>query len=259
LSWAGGRVYAGRNQDSDYDEDGRAGEFSRSNNHADMGQTRDIRASVGMPLDGPSGSVVTPLFGWAYATERLFMTQANQTIATPGRTPPEGPFGGLNSHYDHKWTGIFLGVGSAWRPAGRLSLEGELRYLPQLSYTAEADWNLRVPNGLPPSDPLYDPGFAHPVSFRDEANGKGWDVSLSVTYRLDTDMDLSASADWRHWRASDGQDRTFLGDGSVSDTRFNEVLWDTVSFGLSLRFRPFSSPDEESRRSPDEPGNGGLF
>jgi hypothetical protein len=231
--FAVGRIISGRNQDSDYFGDNRTMEVSRSNNVADMGRTQDYRFSLGFPVGDLKQGRMTPRLGWGQALERLSTTNGNQTIATAGLTPPLGPFPGLNGRYEHRWRGILLGVDAGTKIVPRLEVAGSFRFYPQLNYLADADWNLR-------------PDIAHPKSFEHTANGKGWDLDLSAFYDLGEGMDFGVEMDWRHWRASNGTDRTFYPDGSSFDTRLNEVVWNSYAFQLAFRFRPTDLGPEQN-------------
>ncbi len=232
--WSGGRIVAGKNQDSDYGGDDRTYEFSRSNNQSDMGDTRDIRIGTGFPTGDPAETMMTPLLGWSYSSERLFMLDGFQTISSYGNKVPLGPFGRLDSHYQHRWTGGWLGLEATMAMAPRLRMGGVFRYYPRLTYLADADWNLR-------------PDFNHPKSFEHTAEGKGWDFGFSLFYALDEDMDVGALVDWRRRWATGGTDTTFAGDGTVSVSPLNEVRWEVFSFGLTARFRlPINDADRRS-------------
>ena len=235
-----GRIVGGSNQDSDYLGDNRTYEFSRSNNSADTGRTQDYRFSIGLPLGDPKQGRLTPRLGWAQATERLFMTNGDQTVSNDygipglvGQLPPTGPFGGLNSHYEHQWRGVLLGVDGRTRVASRFELAGAFRYYPQLSYLADGDWNLR--------DDL-----AQPKSFEDRTNGNGWDLDLSVFYDISDGMDAGVEMGWRRWRANAGTDQTFYSDGTSDETRLNEVVWNSYSLQFAFRFRPTDLGPEQN-------------
>lgn len=237
--WAEGRIISGKNQDSDYTFDNRTAEFSRSNNSADHGRTRELRLGGGFPLRAPGRSVVTPLLGWGYASQRLEMTNGVQTVNFNWLSMTQGPlgaFGGLNSRYEHTWTGPWLGLDAELPVFRGVRMEGSLRWYTHLDYAAEANWNLR-------------PDFAHPKSFAHDADGEGWDAGLSVLFPLDKDLDLGLGAAWRRWKASDGTDRVFFADGSVEETPFNEAVWNSFSLQLTVRFRPASLEQKE----PPEP------
>lgn len=228
--WAAGRIVDGRNQDSDYLGNNRTQEFSRSNNTSDFGQTRDIRLAVGLPLGNPADMEVTPSIGWTHASQRLSITELVQTI------PALGPFGGANIRYEHMWRGFFLGLETRTHITPRFRVAGALRYHRDLSYEAEADWNLR-------------PEFHHPTSFHHMADGKGVDVEISVSQDFTPAFTGGLGFCWRRWDAGPGRDRIYFNDlrfsgGTTIDTRLNEVIWKSFSFRLFAAFGPGSGDDE---------------
>ncbi|MBI5492232.1 MAG: TonB-dependent receptor [Deltaproteobacteria bacterium] len=218
-SLAYGLIYNGVNQDSDYNGDNRTLEFSRSNNRADDGSVWDISGGVGYVFRlTPSSRAaldVIPLAGFSYHRQNLTITDGFQTI------PATGPFGGLNSTYEARWTGPWAGVDLIYR-FDRLTLSGTFEYH-VASYLAEADWNLRT-------------DFAHPKSFEHTANGTGVVVSLGGDYAISKEWAVGGSFDYQDWRAEDGTDRTFFSDGSIAETKLNEVNWTSEALMVDVRY-----------------------
>jgi hypothetical protein len=231
-SGAVGMIVGGRNQDSDYAGNHRTLEFSRSNNDASQGRVDDLRVGAGFPFEKPGDSLVIPLIGWGYSSERLFMSHGNQTVSALGNPMPLGPFSGLNSNYRHRWQGAWVGLRSGAALSPRSSAQMTFRYFPNLSYLAAADWNLRD-------------DFSHPKSYEHQAKGKGWEWVPSLSYDVSSANTLTVDLSWRHWRAGPGTDRVFFADGTSSETRLNEVVWDSLSFELSLAFRTGSPASDD--------------
>jgi hypothetical protein len=246
--WAGGRIIAGKNRDSDYLGDNHSFEFSRSNNEARMGDTREVRFGAGFPL-GHARRGVMPMTGWAHASQRLFMTNGRQTVSNdyglPLLLPPLGNFGGLNSHYEHSWRGPWIGAEGWVRPPRweDWRLESGLRFYPRLAYYGEADWNLRD-------------DFAHPKSYEQVSMGRGVDVTLSFLRELKESLSAGVELFWRRWESEEGTDRIFFNDGTTGTTRFNGAQWESLSLRFSLRFRPVRG---ESRFINDEEREDPLF
>ncbi len=218
-SVAYGLIYNGVNQDSDYNGDNRTLESSRSNNRADDGSVWDVSGGVGYVFRLTPSSRATldliPLAGFSYNKQNLTITDGFQTI------PATGPFPGLNSTYEARWTGPWAGVDLIYR-FDRLTLSGTFEYH-VASYYAEADWNLRT-------------DFAHPKSFEHTANGTGVVASLGGNYSLSKEWAVGGSFDYQDWRAEDGTDRTFLSDGSIAETKLNEVNWTSEALMLDVRY-----------------------
>ncbi|UCG08955.1 MAG: hypothetical protein JSV83_10030, partial [Desulfobacterales bacterium] len=53
---------------------------------------------------------IRPVVGYSYHEQNLTITDGYQPIATPGITPPEGPFVGLDSTYETQWYGPWVGM-----------------------------------------------------------------------------------------------------------------------------------------------------
>jgi hypothetical protein len=231
-----GWIKDGENQDSDYLEDERSFEFSRSNNSADDGDTLDASLGVGYPFTFGSGFVgLTPLIGYSYHEQNLTMTDGTQTITWISLVPdfpdgpPLGPIAGLDSTYEAQWEGPWVGFDLIFT-----SKQG-LHYLTQVEayvnfeyhwadYYAEADWNLR-------SD------FAHPKSFEHDADGDGIVISAGWNIVWSHHWALNANFDYQDWSTDHGTDRTFFADGSVEETRLNEVNWKSYAIMVGAAYR----------------------
>ncbi len=214
-----GFIYAGENQDSDYSCDDRRCEFSRSNNKADSGSVWDAAVGGGfkntVALKGGAFTFI-PLIGYSQHNQNLKITDGYQTI------PATGAFGGLNSSYKARWRGPWAGLDLGY---GRsvFSLTGTFEYH-VVSYHAEADWNLRT-------------DFAHPKSFEHNANGTGYIAALGADYRLKRGWGVFAGLDYLEFKTGSGIDRTYFSDGTIADTRLNEVNWSSYSFNAGFRRR----------------------
>ena len=205
--------------------DNRTFEFSRSNSRADDGDVRDASDGIGSPLTigGDEIWTITPLVGYSYHEQNLTLTNGNQTI------PPLGPFPGLDSTYEAKWKGPWIGLDLHFKAR-------EISVLPQrietyfsveyhwADYDADADWNLR-------------PEFAHPKSFEHEADADGWVLGMGFNYILNPNLLLNFNYDYQNWTTDDGTDEVFFADGTTAITRLNEVNWTSHALSLGIIFR----------------------
>ena len=216
-----GWIVDGDNQDSDYLDDDRRNEFSRSNNQSDDGNTLDFSAGIGYGIAlGRSVISLAPLIGYSYHRQELTMTDGNQTI------PDLGAFSGLNSSYDASWKGPWVGLefdvdlkkAVRWLPAVVLGLGVEHHWA---EYDATADWNLR-------------PDFMHPKSFQQKADGQGDRLFIGLRYRIGSRTDLGLIYEQQQWRAENGVDCLFLSNGQTVETRLNEVNWNSQAVHLQL-------------------------
>ena len=218
-------LFDGDNQDSDFNGNNRTDEFSRSNNSTENGDLWD--ASIGLAYDVnlfADRIVLSPLVGYSYHDQNLQITRGIQTI------PPLGPIQGLNSSYDPTWYGPWIGADflyksygqSAPRPGYEAFFGVEYHFA---NFEAQADWNLRA-------------DLAHPVSFRQDADGSGWVMMGGINYLFNPRWSVNLIGKYQKWETSSGRHRFFFYDGSSFQTRLNGVNWDSFSLsaGVTCRF-----------------------
>lgn len=219
-----GWIYNGDNQDSDYVFDNRQGEFSRSHSDTDGDNVFDWSLGAGWQFNlGDEAELLVDdlalvvLGGWSHNEQNLRDINGFQII------PATGSFAGLNSTYQARWDGPWLGIELTGRKY-KFSFFGRFEYhWPQ--YDAEADWNLRD-------------DFQHPVSFTHDADGEGTKATLGIAYDLDKRWSIFLQTDVVAMDTNAGTDRTYFSDGSTGDTRLNNVNWDSfaVTVGALLRY-----------------------
>ena len=226
-----GWIFDGDNQDSDFAGDDRTLEFSRSNNSADDDDVWDVSLAVGYPFRTGRRVIgtITPLVGYSYHEQNLNMTDGVQTIATPGVTPPLGPFGGLDSSYDTEWHGPWLGIDLNFRAAAIKTVAHRFETFISyeyhwVDYEAEADWNLR--------DDLR-----HPKSFTHDADGNGWILRTGLNFILHRNVAVNFTYEYQDWSTDSGTDKIFFANGQTAETRLNEVNWTSYSLGLGMSVR----------------------
>lgn len=211
-----GSIYRGDNRDSDYNGDNRTGEFSRSNNSSDDGSTTSFSLALGYDIFSDAEFLLIPMFGYAENRQNLKMTNGFQTI------PATGAFAGLNSSYDAKWSGPWLGFKLGNRGDIRFYLDYRAHFV---EYVGLADWNLRT-------------DFQHPVSFRHEADGFGQTLQLGIVFSVSESVALGMNYTYQDWQTDPGVDTVFFANGSVGTTRLNEVVWvsDIYNFTIEVLF-----------------------
>jgi hypothetical protein len=226
-----GGVRSGNNRDSDYLGDNRTGEFSRSLNGVDGNDVWDVSLAVGPRISFLNASmVVCPLLGYAVSEQDLNIVDGYQAFTASPATAPQGPFSGLNSRYQTRWKGPWVGMDFLFSVPGTnapfalvdIILTAEYHWF---DYDADADWNLRAE---------YD----HPVSFSHDAKGSGWVGGVTILLETKRHWGVNLGMNITDMTTHDGLDRTFYADGSTADTRLNEVRWRsfTVEAGISYRF-----------------------
>ena len=221
-SAAYGWIVNGKNRDSDYAGDDRTQEFSRSENNGDGGNLLDLSIAAGPQVKLWQGKLAMALLaGWSYHEQNLEISDGQQTIAI--NPDALGPIPGLDSSYDTKWWGPWLGTDLNWHLSERTTLRGAFAWH-FADYEAKANWNLRE-------------NLAHPVSFRHYANGRGLTLGLGLEYQLSSVWLLGLSYDYQNWQTDDGDSYSYAADGSSGRTRLNEVNWCSQSILLNLGYR----------------------
>lgn len=221
-------IYEGKNQDSDYAGDNRTLEFSRSNNSADDGQLWDLSVGIGPRFDfGLAYFRLIPMVGYSYHAQHLTITDGVQTIDASVE-PDLGPISGLDSTYETRWHGPWLGVAVEIDAMQPLWFFRDVRFdfymeYHWADYYAEADWNLRT-------------DFRHPLSFSHDADGTGMIYGLGTTLFMTRHLALSIRLDYVRWETDDGIDRVYFADGSEGTTRLNRVRWDAQMFSVGISY-----------------------
>lgn len=227
-----GWIFDGKNQDSDYGGDNRTFEYSRSNNNTDDNDVWDVSLAAGYPFRFGRTVIgtVTPLVGYSHHEQNLNITDGFQTIATPGYTPPVGPFDGLHSSYDTEWKGPWIGIDLHFKAreiktfAHRFETYFTYEYH-WADFKAEANWNLAD-------------RFAHPKSFEHDTDGNGYVIGAGFNFVLHQNWALNFNLDYQDWSTDEGTIKFYLADGTTHKQQLNEVNWTSyaLSLGLSLRF-----------------------
>ena len=224
-------IIDGDMRDSDWTGDNRTREFSRSK--ADTtGYFVDLSLGLGYLFELPAGQHVGPIVGYELNEQHLTMNNGEQVLFSrdnyaeyQGVDPSEvtdfplGDFSGLDSQYDARWHGPWLGF--HWDKSGEkldLFAEGQYHWL---NYRAEADWNLR-------SD------FQHPISFIHKADAEGWGAKIGARYRMNKRLTLSLDANYRNWATDGGTGETFFSDDSSTTIKLNKAKWRRNGIKLSV-------------------------
>jgi hypothetical protein len=223
-----GYIYAGENQDSDYNSNNRGDEWSRSNNSADSGDVIDLSIGAGYRFRFYGDRLgIIPLVGLSQHEQNLNMTDGYQTI---GAEEDLGPFQGLDSSYNACWTGPWLGLDVTYtselpyRWAQQIGFDVGFEYH-WADYQATAKWNLRT-------------DFDQDKSFIHNADGTGIVVNGGCRIALSTHWGIQLRGNYQQWRTDAGTDRVYGSNGTVSETVLNEVNWSSVAglLGVELRF-----------------------
>lgn len=226
-----GTVLSGSNRDSDYAGDNRTQEFSRSLNGVDGNHVWDGSVGIGPRFSFlESALVICPMLGYAVSEQDFNIVDGYQAFSAPPGTTPLGPIAGLNSRYQTRWEGFWLGVDLLFSipleqgpfPAMQMVLSGEFH---RFDYDATATWNLRQ-------------DFSQPTSFTHQASGSGLAAGATILLALDPHWGVNFGMNLKKMSADAGVDRVYYTDGTTRSTRLNEVRWRafTIEAGVSYQF-----------------------
>jgi len=214
-----GWIRSGDNQDSDYLGDNRTLEFSRTNNGTSGDDVWDMSLALGYRFRYDHGNIATyvlPLVGYSRHVQNLRITDANQTI------PATGPVPGLDSTYQTRWDGGWLGIEFLTDTPNDVNAYFRWEHH-WADYYAEANWNLR--NDL-----------EHPRSFEQEANGTGNVLSVGfLTVPNANRWSIRVGLDYQRWTTDPGTNRVYFTDGTIGMTRLNNVEWKSWALSLGLQ------------------------
>lgn len=219
LSFGYGKSFDGKVRDSDYFYSDRQGEFSRSSSDTTGSESYDYLAALGYKYDILEKYLFLFFLGYEQNVQKLKITNGNIEI-------PQG-FGtisGLDSRYETKWRGVFVGGDFQFRPTVNSEfLMGY--YYHWLNYEGKGYWNLR-------SD------FAQSPSFKHTGNGNGYTLNFDYNYYFSDNWGLNLKGEYKDFKIKDGDDLTYFSDGSSSVTKLNEVKWDSYNIvaGVSYKF-----------------------
>lgn len=226
---------SGENQDSDYLGNNRTFEFSRSNNSSDAGHAEGFSGSIGYAFDfsrDRKKNIIRfkTLVGYAMQNQNFVMRDGVQTIATDENSVPIpgalGPFDGLRSSYDMELSMPFIAMEleSYFYDVHRLKIRGQFS---RGTYNGTGHWNLRD-------------DFAQPDSFKQTADGNGFLLGAEYGWEFYPHVQFTLSSNFNYFKASRGDDTTFLSDGTTvtAINGFREAKFQSMDYlaGLNYRF-----------------------
>jgi hypothetical protein len=227
-------------RDSDYGDDGRTVEYSRSISETDGDDFWDISAGGGYTFFFQGDRLaVTPMVGLSYNKQNLRIQNGRQVISEDNpysnqvldNPPSIGPLSDqLNSTYFARWVGPWIGLDLRYRPNRFLKGKpqvalGMTMEIHWADYYGEGNWNLR--NDL-----------EHPTSFEHEAVGFGLRLAGDAVFHLNDHWAVSFAAAYQRWSTADGTDRLFSVRYGELVTTLNSVNWSStlVTIGMAYHF-----------------------
>lgn len=211
------RIYAGNATDTDYGEDNRTSPTYMAALESDKGHTYNYFAGLGYQYKIHPSIIISPYAGYSKARQFLSLTDPHESLQS-GETS-------LNSTYQTNWTGPLVGLTANTVLKRWVSIQTRFSYA-QRKYTGVADWN------------LIDE-FAHPVSFRHQANGYQNQIDLQVNFQVVPKISLFIKGYYIHAETGAGTDQLFFNDGRTVQSRFNGAVNNTKEIGIGIRYRPF--------------------
>ena len=220
--YADSRIQSGRAQDSDYASDNITDEFSRSFSDIESDSINYFSLATGIKTRwlNTKGHCLSFLIG--YKKHNVDITMTNGVVEIP-EADAGSLIPGLNSTYNSEFRSIFAGLSTehvfSW---GTIGFRYDLYYT---DLKAEADWNLRT-------------DFAHPVSFEQVGDGKGYAATLGYTYNHNRNWDYSIDYVVTKYHIQDGYDQTYFSDTTSFIVKLNnsEYKQEAIRIGVSYNF-----------------------
>jgi hypothetical protein len=216
--------FTGSNQDSDYNDDNRTSEYSRSTADSDRSSAEDFSIALGQQIRIDNRFGITPLVGYSSHRQNFTMTNGQQTVCDPC-VRGLGPIPGLNSSFKTHWRGPWLGLDLRMATAKRWTTYAEFEYHYSY-YDAEANWNLR-------SD------LRHPVSMDQSARGRGTHMGVGLSYALSTPNSFfNVGFKQSQYSTHAGTHNFYDVDGPVLSKRLNNVDWTSsmITIGITSQY-----------------------
>lgn len=213
-----GRIYHGKNRDSDYGEDNRKEEFSRSISNAGKGEVFDLSAALGYQFQFNFCRLrFVPLIGVSWEEQHLRLYDGIETL------PEVEPIEGLHSSYKTRWYGPWLGFDLDYDLNENVTFIASFEYHWTV-YRGIGHWNLR-------EDLLTD--------FKHRSHGTGAKCQGGILYALSGNWNAAFLAGFETWSTTKGTHRvtidTFEGIEDIK-TRLNGVFWHSFRLSAMLTY-----------------------
>jgi Protochlamydia outer membrane protein len=230
LSGDYGRIYHGKNKDSDFIDIHRhhheeSIEFARSVSKANKGHVYDLSGGFGYRFTSNCfRCIVTPYLGYAFSEQHLRMTHGRLIFDLITSVAP-GPISGLNSRYKAHWFGPWLGIDFEARVDCCVFVFGGFEWHVN-RYRASGRWNLR-------SDILGD--------FRQRAWGHGYIATLGADWEICNNWSIGITGNYINFRSGNGSDHgRFVDENGLlipSRVKFNGAKWHSFNISGLIAWR----------------------
>ncbi len=221
FSIATGVIDEGVVRDSDYDQNNKGGEYSRSYSNPQGSKLLDYSFAAGFSQQLSHQWTIKGLLGYSFHEQSFNKKEGEQVLSADFRTPNVGKFGGLNSSYEANWEGPWLGAQLGWQDRHQ---GFNFRFEHHMTeYYAEADWNLR-------SD------FAHPKSFDHVATGQGTIARFEYQRHLNRSLGFMVRYQHERWEAKNGIDTVYFANQTTATTRLNHSKWNQSALSVGFKY-----------------------
>lgn len=225
-----GRIFQGKNRDSDFEKNSRKGEFSRSDNDAGKGEVFDFSGGIGYQFNFFCRSLkFSPLVGYSHHEQHLKMFSGFQTIDLRDPSFENKYFSGLHSSYHAKWTGPWIGFDLQYLLNDCFDFYGGFEYH-WAHYRGKGHWNLRT-------------DFADDIKHT-ARHVHGFNTFLEAFYSFYGNWKVGLKGNYEYWKANHGKHRVAVFGESPSsnssssifiyEARLNKVNWRSFSINATL-------------------------
>jgi len=212
------RIYHGTNRDSDYLEDDRQLEFSRSSANASKGHVYDLSLAWGYVIHYKQLTLI-PLLGISESEQHLTMYDGSQVIDTITEGSL-GSFIGLDSTYHTRWDSAWIGGEIAFEIGSCIKVIASVEYH-WARYHGRGHWNLRT-------DFLED--------FHHHASGDGQVYKLTGFYPINNNWSIGVKGKYQQWSTRRGVAHVTIEEGRFG-VPLNRVNWKSYDASIVLAYR----------------------
>ncbi len=214
-----GRIFHGKNRDSDYLKSDRQEEFSRALTEAGRGEVFDLSAGIGYQWSWCCDRLrLAPIVGLSWQEQHLRMYHGELVI------PVMEEIEDLHSSYKTRWWGPWIGVDLVGQVSCNISLFASFEYH-WAPYQGKGHWNLR--------DDLFN-------EFKHSSNGRGWVTQGGANYNICGNWSLSLLASYQNWCAKNGTHTIRVMNEEFEvvklKARLNDVNWRSFQASVLLTY-----------------------
>lgn len=212
-----GRIIAGDSSVSVFSDDSRTQTTDRSEQSSDEGDVREGTVALGVSVGNAADTLrLMCEFGFTHSEQRLTLSDGVQVV------PATGAYAGLDSHYEARWQGPWIGLSGSWEVVRSWVLLAGCRGQ-MVEYRGVMDFNLR-------SD------LAHPRSIEQAGSGFALAVGAGIVHRLTSSTDIRVLLTREQWRVTDGDDRVNYSNGTSDDVPLLDVTLSVWILRCGLRW-----------------------